>query len=464
MKIREEKNLSFKSAGLYNLTAKVQENTLLNRGLLDIGGVAIPQAAMSNNKDEAIERGSMSAIYFFLSFLTPFFMLPFFNKQFLRKNGIVKELKNNEKRIIEVSKEFLTKDADHMVMGIREKAKSLKNEEGELLTKAKGKKKEKLENLRNNIVTDFENVLNRHKDKEELRQKLLKAHKQVFFADFLTTSLMWCATPWVATGITEKRTKRKTFSATYNMKEETEADIAKVKKDKKKKLIASALIATVPALIVPKLAIKGIGKDLKPLLESKNIAKKGYGEFLNLFKKFPKNFNYTQGMFMSKTIFALMWLLCDYPSALVSSRDKYERRDRAIRYGGMLVTFFGGDYILNNTLGRLSDEFNGTNIMGKKSKSFWKNFKLSPRNFKEIPKTKEMMKTRNVGAAMYWATLVANMGLIGFATPALLNWMLKNSIQKEKESAKVQNTDNKKLLMALNLIMPKPPAFEQFKI
>lgn len=45
---------SFK--GFYEITTTVQENTLLNRGLLDIGGCAIPQAIMSNNKDEAIER------------------------------------------------------------------------------------------------------------------------------------------------------------------------------------------------------------------------------------------------------------------------------------------------------------------------------------------------------------------------------------------------------------------------
>ena len=51
---------SFK--GFYEITTTVQENTLLNRGLLDIGGCAIPQAIMSNNKDEAIEKSDRSHV------------------------------------------------------------------------------------------------------------------------------------------------------------------------------------------------------------------------------------------------------------------------------------------------------------------------------------------------------------------------------------------------------------------
>lgn len=62
--MRVEDKTPFKGVGFYNLTSNVQNNTLLNRGLVDIGGCAIPQALMSNNRDEAIERASMSAFYF----------------------------------------------------------------------------------------------------------------------------------------------------------------------------------------------------------------------------------------------------------------------------------------------------------------------------------------------------------------------------------------------------------------
>lgn len=90
--------------GLYDVTRTVQGNTLLNRGIIDIGGCAIPQALMSNNKDEGIERFTMSAIYFCMSILTPFFMLPLLNRHGLSSNGLVKNFKNAEKEIMQVSK------------------------------------------------------------------------------------------------------------------------------------------------------------------------------------------------------------------------------------------------------------------------------------------------------------------------------------------------------------------------
>ena len=49
------KRVNFKG-GLYDATAFIQAHTLLNRGLTNIGGCAIPNAIMSNTKEEALER------------------------------------------------------------------------------------------------------------------------------------------------------------------------------------------------------------------------------------------------------------------------------------------------------------------------------------------------------------------------------------------------------------------------
>jgi hypothetical protein len=49
---------------------------------------------------------------------------------------------------------------------------------------------------------------------------------------------------------------------------------------------------------------------------------------------------------------------------------------------------------------------------------------------------KIISKTQKIGTAMYWLTLFANMGLVGFATPAFLNKMLKTAVQKELEQDK----------------------------
>ena len=94
----------------YNATAFIQSHTLLNRGLTNIGGCAIPHAIMSNTKEEALERIGMSALTVSFAFIMPLFLLPKYNRYFLSKNGIVKNFQNNEKKIIQVSKEFLTGD------------------------------------------------------------------------------------------------------------------------------------------------------------------------------------------------------------------------------------------------------------------------------------------------------------------------------------------------------------------
>lgn len=368
---------------IYNTTAKIQQNTLLNRGIIEIGGISIPQVAMSNNKDEAIERSIMQVLYFSMSFLTPFILLPLFNRKALKSTGIVKNFKNSEKRIMEVSKKYLSGTAKEMEEGIKKTAKELS---------AKDK----------NIESDFQNILNRYTNKEELRLKLISAHEKVFRNDYLTTTGMWVLTPWIATETTEKRTHRKGFSAGYKLKED-DIDEEKYKKSKKKKFAASIALSLLPALIFPKIIMKSI--------------KSGH------LKKHAQLFDYTNAMFMSKTIFAMMWLLTDYPNQVVQSRDNNERKDRAIRTGAMIAMFFGGDFVMNNILGKLSDKIFKTEVMDGNSL----------KSFKDIEKLtgKTLNKSKKAGLAIYWTSIVANCMLLGFGLPAILNRMLKNNIQKE---------------------------------
>jgi len=428
MEIKQKNNISTRFKGIYELTGKVQQNTLLNRGVIDIGGTAIPQALMSNNKDEGIERFTMSSLYFFMSIVTPFFMLPFFNKRFLSSEGLVKNLKTVEKEIMHVSKRYLTKDGKYLSEGIQKTALQL---DAAKLVKDAKKKNIKLDlssemlrlkqkGIKLEYQKAFDAILERYKGNEnELRKKLINIHKKVFTADFLTTAWMWCATPYIVTGITELRTHKKGFSAAFNMVDQSNIDDEKYKSAKRKKLLSSALIATIPPLIAPKLIMKSITSS---------------NGFLN---KYASLFNYNEGMFMSKTIFALMWILCDYPSQLISSRDKYEARDRAIRSGALFIMYFGGDFVLNNIFGRAIDKAAGTKIMDKKSgkENFFKNFKLAPRKFSELGNINAssdiIAKTKKYGTGLYWFSLLANCALIGFALPAIMNRMLKNSIQKD---------------------------------
>ena len=398
------KRVNFKG-GLYDATAFIQAHTLLNRGLTNIGGCAIPNAIMSNTKEEALERLGMSALSVTFAFIMPLLLLPRYNRFFLAKNNIVKNFENNEKKIIQVSKEFLTKDTKTMVDGIRESAKQLKAEK------------------------DFENILTRFNGREEeLKTKLLKAHEQILRSDFMSTGLLMGSIPWIATGVTEYKTGRKGFSATFKMLEEKKVSKKEHQKSKFKKLAGTLAFAFIPGIILSRLVTKGLS-----------------AKTANIIKNNAQNFNYTSGVSMSKTINAMKWAFTGFLAKLPSSRDKYELKDRSAREGATFVMFFGGDYLLNNILGRMSDAFLGTKIMdtdkfkGEKI-GFFKSFALPVRRFKKINNLKNVSpeiikRTRNTGAVLYWVSLITNMAVLGFSVPRFLNKFLRHSVQKDRQKA-----------------------------
>ena len=406
---QQNNNISFKGA-LYDATAFIQAHTLLNRGLTNIGGCAIPNAIMSNTKEEALERIGMSTLSVTFAFIMPLFLLPRYNKFFLSKNGIVKNFANNEKKIIQVSKEYLTKDTETMIKGIRESAKQLKAE------------------------ADFENILQRFKGKEEdLKKKLLKAHEQILRSDFISTGLLMGSIPWIATGITEYKTGRKGFSATFNMLEEKEISKKDHAKSKLKRLAGTLAFAFIPGTILSKVVTKGLS-----------------AQTANIIKNNAQNFNYTSGVSMSKTVNAMKWAFTGFLAKLPSSRDKYELRDRTAREGATFVMFFGGDFLINNILGRLSDHFLGTKIMntdkykGQKI-GFLKSFLLPTRRFRKIDNLKNVSqdvikRTKNIGAILYWVSLITNMAVLGFTVPHFLNKMLRHSVEKDKAKDRIANS------------------------
>ena len=388
--------------GLYNATAFIQNHTLLNRGLTNIGGCAIPNAIMSNTRAEALERIGMSALSVSFAFVMPLFLLPRYNKFFLKRNGIVSNFKNNEKKIIQVSKEFLTSDTKTMIEGIKSSAKALKAEK------------------------EFDEILVRFKGREdELKQKLLKAHEGILRSDFMSTGLLMGSIPWIATGITELKTGRKGFSATFDMLEEKEVSKKEHRQSKLKRAFGTLAFAFIPGIIISKSVTKGL------------TASKA-----NFIKNNASNFNYTSGVSMSKTVNALKWAFTGFLAKLPSSRDKYELRDRTAREGGTFIMFFGGDFLINNILGRLSDRYLGTKIMktdkyGDNKVGFWKGFTLGVRNFKKLDKMKSippeaLKKTKTIGAALYWVSLLSNMAILGFTLPHFLNKMLRYTVEKDK--------------------------------
>ena len=417
MECKEVKNtLPFKRVSLYNTTAYVQDHTLINRGIVTLGGSTIPQCIMSNNKYEAQERAIMGGVYLVASYLTPIALLPLYNKHFLKNKGVTKSLNDLGKKIIEVPKKYLKPDAD-LKQGLDETAK---------IFDKKGSSEHK---------KAFDEIYNRYDNPQKLKKDLLSVHEKVLTTDFITTAAMWSAIPWIATESTEKRTKRTDFSAGFNLKNDSDK-----KQNKGLKLALNLACCVVPALLFSKTVTKGLSKNFAKAERNESLLGKAEDKILKKISDNPDRFNYTSGTNMSKTIYASIWALSSFPAKIISSRDSNERKDRALRDAGLFAMFFGGDFLINNMLGRASDKFLGTKIMDDKGENlnFMQKFKLEIKNFNTLEKEKGLSaeclkKTKNVGAGLYWVSLIVNTALIGFALPKALNKLLRHNISKETE-------------------------------
>ena len=415
--------LPFKGFNIYNATAYVQDHTLVNRGITTLGGSTIPQCIMSNNKYEAQERAIMGGVYFVASYLTPILLIPLYNKHFLKNKGVIKSLEGPAKNIIQVSKKYLTPDAD-LKKGLELTAKKFD-----------------LNSVNNKTQQAFEEIYKRYNNENKLKKDLLSVHEKILMTDFITTAAMWSAIPWIATEFTERRTKRTDFSAGFKLKQNIKQSKQEHKKQKNKKIFWNIIFSVVPGIIFAKTVTKGLAsKSTNPIL--KNILKN------------PHNFDYTSATNMSKTIYAAIWVLSSFPAKIISSRDKNERRDRALRDMGLFTMFFGGDFLINNIAGRFADKIFGTKIMDKKEEgqNFFKNFSLKLRNFRTLETAKDMTpevlkKTKTIGAGLYWFSLLANTALIGFALPKILNKILQYNIQKESNKNTLANSINKGISM-----------------
>ncbi|MCQ2740371.1 MAG: hypothetical protein MJ237_09150 [bacterium] len=399
-------NVTFKNVSAFNTVANIESNILLNKGITDLGGFVIPQAIMSNNRDESIERVFKSALYFLMTFVSPFVLLPLINKKALSHYNITKSFNNNEKRILEVSKKYLTKDKEYLEKGIKEKSKELFGTED-----------------------GFNSVLERYQnDTEKLRKDLINAHTTVHFTDFLTTNLMVASIPWLGNLLTKYRTNRSGYSGTYKMADEDFTKIAAHKHDKTKKLrqAATLTLAILPSLILPPLIKKGM--------------KSGTNSSNKLIKWFNQNadkFDYKNAIYMSRLTALTMWLTSDYFPYQLACRDKYEYRDCLIRGTSIGLIFWGGDLLLKRLFAKGSDKIFKTNIMDKTNN---KPFTISElKNYKNIDALKNLSektikKTQRASVGLYVLNLATIMGILGFGLPAFLNKILKKSVEKDKNN------------------------------
>lgn len=404
---------------LYNVTSNIQSNMVLNKGILELGAYAIPGVIMSNNKVEAREKAERSALLFSIAYLTPFVMLPLFNKTMLKGHRITDKFNGHEQKLMLVSKKYLTKDGAHLEKGINELLDDFKNNKKKVHEYPK-------------INEAFQSVLKKFPDKEVLRKKLIKTHSKVLLLDFLITGSMMGAVYWSSNLLTKLKTGKSGFSAKFEMVDEkTLAANAKKHEQTQRKKILIGIGSLVGGSLAVALGLK------------KGLLAKDSSKFGNFVKKHADKFDYTDAIFMSRATFLGINIFGDVPNTLLACRDKEELKYNTLKNAAFLSFFFGGDLVLNNLGARVIDKTMGTKLIDdsklKAKNSLWNKINAPLRSFKEIEKNEIKLspqllhKTQKAGVAMFWGNFVLLGAILGFGVPYILNKILRNDVAKEMQ-------------------------------
>jgi len=397
-------------ASLYNITAEVEKNAILNRGIMETTGIEIPFAIMANNKDERIERFVRAVGFVLASFIAPVVTMPLINKVVLRHSKIIE--KAGEEAVLRVSKKYLTKDGALLRRGFEE-------------TTAELRKNSKLQHFAGHI----DNVIERFKGREkELRQKLIKAHQHIFSLDFAFAGIVTTAIPWLTNYFTERRTKRKGYVGEFKMagKEYTDKTSHQHEKTKKIKMAISLLLPILPAILLPKMLARSMSKSASEL-----------GKIGRYFKDKAHFFDYKDAIFMSKAAYMGIWFFGDFPTYALACRDKHELNYKLKCWTFMSAMLFGLDPLLNNIVGRLSDKYRGTKIMnhqGFEKAGFLKKVLIHPNSLEVLKDASRL--TRKTALTMYWGNFILTTALLGFTMPYVLNKGLKKEVtEAQKQTA-----------------------------
>lgn len=384
-------NISFKSNPIINATSFIEDRILLNKALLD-GTTDVSVVLNTNNKYERNERIRRFAVAWGVAFLTPLITLPLTNRLAMKYVAkLTPKLSSKNSNLIELSNKFL-KDKCAIKEGIEKLSKDKKTDYSDIIKKCDG-------------------------DYEKLRRKLVDAKMSVLSFDFLFTSATLGSIGFINRFITRKKTGRSGFSAEFNMADKASVEQRAEKYKKTEKLRN--------AIFIPSVILLG----LLPLIIRKGLNSKG--KTADFIKKYADKFDYNDGIFMKRLPFLLMTLVADI-GIILSSRNKTEVKDNAVRLSASQAAFFGGDIIIGSTLAVLSDRIFKTQLLDKECNKNWINKIIPP--IKPIRNLKG--KDKAIAAGLFWVNMCALFTIMGVGIPKMLNKMIKKDVDKDVKSSK----------------------------
>lgn len=450
-----QNTITFKSAPIVNATSYIEDRVLLNKALLD-GAKDISFVVNSNNRNESEERFIRSAIAWSTAFLTPFITLPVTNRLAMKLVGkLTKSYFSKENNLIELSNRYLS-SVDSLKKGIEELSK---RSDFSILLKENNYDYEKIRQklINNNTIKikkkylksaeltkqgieelsqkyNFTELLRRNNyDYEKIRKKLINSKISVLSFDFLFTSATLGSAGFVNRWRTRKKTGQDGFSAEFRMADKSIVEKRAEKYKKTEKVRDKIFLSIILAFATTPLLLR------KGLLQNTGTL----GKFA---QKHASKFDYNDGIFMKRLPFLLMTLAAD-SGFLLSSRNKTEVKDNAVRLSMNQIAYFGADIVIGSALAVLSDKIFKTELLNKNCDKNWINKIIPP-----IKPIRDLQgKNKSIATGLFWVNMLALFGIVGVAIPKMLNRMIKHDVDKDVQ---VRN----KVEMSFN----KPPRIEDF--
>ena len=412
------------------MSAGVQNNAVLNRGLIDLAGT-IPGVINANNKHEAGEKIRQEIIFALLAFIAPILNVPAANRIFMTLCGLTDGWADNNHKAIQLSNKYLV-SPEKTLEGLK-KYNVLNDINGKSKISERffsapiDKMVKKLTSQKLNDHVDIERLLKKcGGNLELLHKRLSKAKNLTLCSDLLITCISLGFWKLLNNNLTKKVTGKTGFSAELEMADEkTVAKRAENYEKNKNKNIKRLLaeIALISALV--------------PLAVHKGLTSKTKNLFSNFIKKYAFLTDYTKGVFMSKFI-TLLGCIASVTGIILFSRNNTEKKDWAIRIPVTLSVFMAGDLVATSLMSNLSDKIFKTKLCKENQKGIFKKifptYKSLEQIGKEVSLSKIAPKNKAMATGIYWAGSVLFAGFVHFIVYKYRNLMIKKDVKNYVEN------------------------------
>lgn len=433
---RDKNKNSFK--GFLELSAGVQNNMVLNRGLLNASST-LPWSIFANSKEERIELLRNNLTFITLAFIAPILNVPLANRISMRVCGLTKGLSDNNHKAIQLSNKYLVSD-EKMLEGLRKYNALKENGHDKISERFFSSPLEKLfkkiKRKKLNDTVNIQELLNKcNGNITKLRKKLSRAKNITLCSDLIITCASLGLFIVVNNELTKKKTGRTGYSAEFNMANQNIVEERAQKYEKTKKRNLKILLTEI-ALI----------SSIVPITIHKGLTAKNKNIFSNFIKRYAKLTDYTKGIYMS-LFTTILGLTTNVTSLFLFSRNKTERNNTAIRVGCVLPVMLGGDFLITSLLANGCDKLFKTDLTVNNNKKtllarIFPKYKSLETIRKEFLENKISSKTKFFANGIYWLGMVSCAIALATVIPSLCNKLTKQDVTEY-----VKGKNNKKQKM-----------------